>query len=249
MNWRTYKGFRSVKELILYYKKRGFFRFHFPGGTSENGNINAVTIVVVFDPYGNVLFVMIPYDPNSNLENVVSNKKETPAHLAARKLEFETGLAARTCDFRPVLKVIVADKRVKKSDNKHTKFFYLLDRFTGNIINLDNSSFLNKETATPFLSPGEIVAKEIFHGHLAAFKEAVNMIGSWVKNKNPNLIDKILSFYSLESGKDKDAYVDEYLSKLNNRLYSIKLSIEKRDRYINHRYQINKKKYKAPGPT
>jgi ADP-ribose pyrophosphatase YjhB (NUDIX family) len=199
MVWKTWRGYRDAKEKFLHYKNRGFFQFRFPGGTSENGEINAVVIIAVFDPIGKVLFVVVPYDPKSNLENKVGDKKELAAHLAVRKAREETGLEITICSLRPILKVIVADNRYKDVDKKHTKYFYLVEKFEGSFINLDNSSFLNTETATPFLAPGELVAKEIYWGHFAAFKEAIRRLSPKIKNEE---------------------------------LYSIELSIEKRETLI-----------------
>lgn len=170
--WR----YSQVKAFMEAFKRRGFFQIRFPGGTSWNGEINAVVIVAVFDPNRKLYFLVIPYDPKSFLKNMEITKNEPPKILAIRKLKQETGLKAESSDLVLLWKDIVDDNRLNQKNKKHTKYFYLLEKFSGTLLDLENSSFLNKETATPFLIPSPLLAKELFGRHLEAYKIAVNKL-------------------------------------------------------------------------
>jgi len=168
MEFLTYQ---QVKEKIRYYKERGF-QIRFPGGTSYFGDKNAIVITPVFNSFGKVAFVIIPYQVDSGLPIVLGKRKESPKSLAARKLFDETGLIAEDENLVKVGDPILLKSR--KGREKHTKYCFLLKSFHGGFLNLDNSSFLSRETGTPFTVHGPLLAHELYHGHLVFFAKAVD---------------------------------------------------------------------------
>jgi hypothetical protein len=178
----------QVKAYIKAYQKRGFFQIRFPGGTSWDGKMNSVILVAVFDSLGRLYFVVIPYDPKSSLVNEERNEIETKVGLAIRKLEKEVGLTASPCDLKLILVIVVNDNR-SKGHEKHIKYFYLLEKFSGEFVDRENSSFLNTETATPFLIPAPLLAKVIFRGHFLAFKKAIEKLHSRLTRNDAELIN------------------------------------------------------------
>ncbi len=183
--------YKYAKYLIRNYGARGF-QIRFPGGTSWNGELNSLIIAIEFNPQGKVFFVVIPYDPKSNLVREQKAKKETPKILAQRKLREETGLSALTSDFVLIMKMVV-NNNLLNDDSKHTKYFYIVEKFSGKFLDLSNSSFLNRETATPFMVPGPLLAQTIFHGHIPALKYAISHLSSRLEKKDFELMNIALN--------------------------------------------------------
>jgi hypothetical protein len=184
-------GYKYAKYLIRNYRMRGF-QIRFPGGTSWNGELNSLVIAIEFNLQGKIFFVVIPYDPKSNLEREQKTKKETPKLLAQRKLREETGLSALASDFVLIMKMIV-NNNLLNDNSKHTKYFFVIEKFSGKFLDLSNSSFLNRETATPFMVPGPLLAQTIFYGHIPAFKYAISYFSSRLDKKDLDLINIALN--------------------------------------------------------
>lgn len=188
--------YKYVKNIIHAYKERAF-QIRFPGGTSYAGDKNAVVIAPVFNSLGKVYFIVVPYQVGSGLDNNLDNTIENEKDLAARKLLDETGLIADNDDLIPILKVVVSN--IFQNCGKHTKYYFILKKFGGGFINLDNCSFLNRETGTPFLVPGPLLVRELYKGHLNAFVEAINYLSSKLKKDDYLSIKK-----GIETRKRKD---------------------------------------------
>ena len=182
-------NFKDSRFLIDSYKSRGY-QIRFPGGTSWNGDINAIIAIINFDQYKQLYFVVVPYDPDSRIVNKKNHKRETKDKLAIRKIGQETGLFAETCNLKLLLKTFVPNNRYKSKDFVHIKYSFLLEKFNGNLSNYDNSSFLSRETGTPFFVPAILLAREIYFKHLTTFEEAINYLSSRLTAENLFFINR-----------------------------------------------------------
>lgn len=178
--------YKYAKYLIWNYESRGF-QIRFPGGTSWNGEINSLVVAYEFSPEGKIFFIVVPYDLNSNLVHKQINKKENPKFLAIRKLRKETGLIAKTEDLIQIMKFVVKNN-TRHDKSVHTKYFYLLENFSGKFLELENSSLLNRETSTPFMVPGPLLAQKIFIRHLPVLKCAISHLNSKIDRDDYNLM-------------------------------------------------------------
>ena len=178
--------YQKIKLLIRSFKSRGF-QIRFPGGTSLDGKINSVVLATRINSHNKIFFIVVPYDPASKLVNKILNKKENEKSLALRKLREETGMIASSDDLKLIGKIEIPNNLLKDG-SMHTKYFFLLEKFEGKLIELENSSMLRRETSTPFFVPGVLLSQTIFNRHLLPLRYAINYVKHRIDEKEFNTI-------------------------------------------------------------
>ncbi len=184
------KRYKVLKEIIESYKKAGFHQIRFPGGTSFDGKKNSIVLIAIFDDFNHLFFVVVPYDSSIN-KNHKNDEKENDEkeinerYLAIKKVREETGLIAISSDLQLLMKIIIPDNR--GNGENHEKFFFLLEKFSGKLIDKGNS-FLNVETKTPLVIPAPLLAKFLFRGHFLSFEKALEVLSSKIKKEYRDLI-------------------------------------------------------------
>ena len=182
----VFPDYLRTKYKIRKYKQKKF-RAQFAGGASYYGDKNSIIIIVVFDSEGKVFFIIVPYKINSNLLKEIKDSEnneenihvwdEDERDLAIRKLYEEVGLIANKSDLVSLVPRIVPSR--KEGQDIHTKYCFVLENFSGELLTNSSRGLLRLETDLPFLVPGPLLAGELYIGHLDYFEEAIDLL----KNK------------------------------------------------------------------
>lgn len=175
------KFFEMIKKKINRLLKSGS-QIRFPGGTSKSGRKNSIGILSLIDYHKILLLLVVPYElyvkkyKDSFFEEI-DDDDEDPIILLIIKIKEETGYDLIYENIEdPILIFSIPDNRPGLEKEIHTKYFFLTDKFSGQLIDLSNSAQLNRETSTPFWVPVILLPRFIFIKHLKALERAVDTL-------------------------------------------------------------------------
>jgi len=156
----------------------GYDCIHLPGGTAKDGSYFAGAIVYFYDEEQSkqIYFLGLPYNSSFHKENGNGHNKksgETPDQTVTRELLEETGIQVIPSDLELILKKDVPDNRYGMSGKFHSKYFYFVNNFTGNLFTFDGPNPIDGETAAPLLIPAELFIQVLFKGHLESLKVSI----------------------------------------------------------------------------
>jgi len=176
----TLKSFEDITNKIGSLHAQGFDRIHLPGGTSKDGKSFSGGTVDRFNPLTkNVEFLGLPYNSNFHLKGESGHNKksgESPEESFIREVMEETGLHITLNDLEPLFEKKIPDNRPGREGEYHTKYFYLVRNFSGNLFTFDGPNPIDGETAAPLWIPAQLFVKVVFGGHLKAVKLAIEKL-------------------------------------------------------------------------
>lgn len=159
---------------------QGFDRIHLPGGTAKDGSFYVGAPIFKFNfVTKNIEFLGVPYCSNfyKNGESGHNKKSgETPEEALVREVMEETGLHILPDDLKVIWEKKIPDNRPGRVGQFHTKYFYLVEKFTGNLFTFDGPNPIDGETAAPLWIPAQLFVKVVFGGHLKAVQIAIEKL-------------------------------------------------------------------------
>lgn len=170
-----YLTYKQVSDAINACKELGF-EVRLIGGVSWNRDINANIVLIDYDEFGNVYFWVIFYNPKiwRNLE--FEDKTESVEALAIRKLKYEIGFNVKTKDIIRAGSIEV-DNKIKGEDKKHIKHYLFTDKFEiGPFAYFEKIINSDSKTGPPLCVPIQLLAKELYFGHIQGFKMIVESL-------------------------------------------------------------------------
>ena len=161
-------------------KFQGYDRIHLPGGTSKDGSYYAGAIIANYNiTTKEVYFLGVPYSSNFHLRGENGHNKkfgELPDLTVIREIMEETGLQTTSSDLELIFEKKISDNRPGKHGQFHSKFFYLITEFTGNLFTFEGPNPIDGETAAPIWIPAPLFVKVVFGGHLQAVYAAIEAL-------------------------------------------------------------------------
>jgi len=156
---------------VRYYKeKRGFPKLHFPGGTHLNKKFYSGSLPVKIKD-GKLYSIANPYSPdldrekNTDDDNTIIKGREPEKLLAQEKLFEKTGLRTSLSSLKHLHDFEVCNTDPSMKGQMHIKHFYYTENFSGELLNLLNSNYLNRETSTPLCVSAYVLVRKITWGH------------------------------------------------------------------------------------
>lgn len=169
---------------------------HLVAGTI--GNKTSVVVIVKIYRNGYVDFLKLPYNSNAHIMLGEKDFKEfrdvsediDPIDILILKVKIKTGLTLKRENCRllfPEPKIIPDNMDINK---KHYKYYYLYVLSNGSEGKLISSGSF--ETGVPRYINGRKLAKELFHGHIGAFKASLDILpmADWEKSKIKRILSK-----------------------------------------------------------
>ncbi|MBK5215930.1 MAG: NUDIX hydrolase [Candidatus Pacebacteria bacterium] len=172
-----FKSKEEITNKIGELHSNGFDRIHLPGGTSIDGNFYSGVVVADYDEETKeIYFLGVPYCSSFHFKGEGGHNKktgETPETAAVRELLEETGIQIKKDSLDLVFEKDILDNRSGRVGKFHTKYFYLVTKFTGNLFTFEGENPMDGETAAPIWIPASLFVKVVFGGHLTAVNSAI----------------------------------------------------------------------------
>jgi hypothetical protein len=157
---------------------QGFDRIHNAGGTTKDGLYYVGGPIYRYNlETKNIEFLGVPYNSNFYTNSESGHNKragESPEDAFIREVLEETGLQINPDSFKELYRKEIPDNRPGKAGKFHTKIYYFVNEFTGNLFTFDGPNPIDAETAAPFWIPADLFIKVIFGGHKKSIEMAID---------------------------------------------------------------------------
>lgn len=164
-----------IKQKLESLKNLGFTEIHLPGGTSKDGSCASSVVISKFYEK-QLFFVGVPYNPTVRTSNNNKQFGETPEEVAIREAMEETGLVFTKEDLHLLIDYFVDDNRISRRGEKHHKYFFIVEKFTGSLWKIDGANPISKETGEPMMLPAQLFQEVIFKGHFNVVQKAFDYL-------------------------------------------------------------------------
>ena len=171
----TIKRSEAVTNKIGELHAQGYDRLHLPGGTAKDGSfyVGGICHRLIEKE---VEILVVPYNSNFHLKGESGHNKksgEIVEDALVRETLEETGLQIIPSALKLLIEKKIPDNRPGKVGQFHTKYFYLVSGFTGNLFTFDGPNPIDGETAAPLWVPASMILNLIFGGHKKAVEKAM----------------------------------------------------------------------------
>ena len=163
----------------------------------------------------------VPYAPDLDQvksEIIVSSKTKArdPEKLLAQVKFFEkTGLHTSLSSLKHLHDFEVYNTDPSMKGQIHVKHFYYTENFSGELLNLLNSNYLDRETSTPLFVSAYVLAKEITWGH--HFEALNDLILRFSDRIDPNYFNLLM-----DTIKERRRHMDYIYEKNKRKIYKRK---------------------------
>ncbi len=170
----------TSERLLNVARSLGFNKVHLLGGTRADGLYYSGSIVYKYDPIVKEMFFLgVPYNSNYHLTGESGHNKksdENPEQTAIRELMEEAGLHAFPEDLVKVYEKTIPDNRPGKNGQFHSKYFFLVEKYTGQVFEFDGPNPIDGETAAPIWFSASMFVTVLFGGHLKPLQLAIEKL-------------------------------------------------------------------------
>lgn len=170
----------QVIEMIVELEKLGFPERHLPGGTSKDGSFFVGGVIPFYDHVSKkTFFLILPYNPYFHLDGESGHNKknnESPEEALAREIMEETGYHTKPENFELIFRYSVPDNRPGKEGQFHSKYFFLVNDFSGTKFDFKGPNPIDGETSAPFWVSASLATSILYYSHTSPLKKAIQML-------------------------------------------------------------------------